>query len=100
MIICIEPSGAPQNLRSLVVNATSITLQWSEVACQHRNGRIVSYQISYTGVNVTVSSDTTFTANRLLPRKVYTFYVNAFSSSHGPGPQVVITNETSLLQGQ
>ena len=97
----VAPSGAPQNLQALVVNATSITLQWDEVACQLRNGMIAGYQISYSGMNVTVSNGNTFTVNRLLPRKNYTFSVNAFiNSSLGPGPQVNITNETSILQGE
>ena len=97
----VAPSGAPQNLQVLVVNATSITLQWDEVACQLRNGMIDGYQISYSSVNVTVSNGNTYTANRLLPRKNYTFFVNAFISSYlGPGPQVTVTNETSVLQGE
>ena len=61
---------------------------------------IHGYQISYSGVNVTVTNGNTFTANQLLPRKNYTFFVNAFSISLGPGPQVNITNETSVLQGE
>ena len=93
----VAPSGAPQNLQALVVNATSITLQWDEVACQLRNSIIDGYQISYSGVNVTVSNGNTYTANRLLPQKNYTFSVNAFSSSLGPGPQVGVTNETLVL---
>ena len=96
----VAPSGAPQNLQALVVNATSITLQWDEVACELRNGMIGGYQISYSGVNYTVTNGNTFSANQLLPRKKYTFFVNAFSSFLGPGPQVNITNETSVLQGE
>ena len=96
----LAPSGAPQNLQALVVNATSITLQWDEVACQLRNGMIDGYQISYAGGHVTVSNGNTYTANRLLPRKVYTFSVYAFSSSLGSGPQLHISNETSVLQGE
>ena len=96
----VAPSGAPQNLQALVVNATSITLQWDEVACQLRNGMIGGYQISYSGVNVTVTNGNAFTANQLLPRNKYTFSVNAFNSFLGPGPQVNITNETSILQGE
>ena len=95
----VAPSGAPQNLQALVVNATSITLQWDEVACQLRNGMIDGYQISYSSVNVMVTNSNTFTADRLLPRKNYTFAVNAFSGFLGPGPQGhIYTNETSLLQ--
>ena len=97
----VAPSGAPRNLQALVVNATSITLQWGEVACQLRNGMIDGYQISYSGVNVTVTNGNTFSANQFLPRKKYTFFVNAFNSSYlGPGPQVTVTNETSVLQGE
>ena len=96
----VAPSGAPQNLQALVVNATSITLQWGEVACQLRNGMIDGYQISYAGGNVTVTNSNTFTADRLLPRKNYTFSVNAFSSFLGPGPQVTVTNETSPIQSE
>ena len=67
------------------------------MACQLRNGMIDDYQISYASVNVTVSNSNTFTANRLLPQKNYTFSVNAFSSSLGPGPQVGVTIETPVL---
>ena len=70
------------------------------MACQLRNGMIDGYQISYSGVNVTVTNENTFIANRLLPRKKYTFSVNAFNRSFDPGPQVTITNETSPVQGK
>ena len=70
------------------------------MACQLRNGMIDGYQISYSSVNVTVTNGNTFTANRLLPQKNYTFTVNAFSSFIGPGPQVNITIKTSPVQGE
>ena len=95
----VAPTGVPQNLSAVSVNATSITIQWSAVACEQRNGIISGYQVIHADQNVTVNG-TTFTANHLLPRKNYTFSVRAVSPSFGAGPPGNITIETSVLEGR
>ena len=94
----VVPTGVPQSLSAISVNATSITIQWSAVACEQRNGIISGYQVIYADQNVTVNS-TTFTANSLLPRRYYTFSVRAVSLSSGVGLSGNITIETVVSKG-
>lgn len=98
-VFFIAPTGAPQNVQNISVNATSITIQWDEVLCQHRNGIINTYRVTSSGINTSVSNRM-FTANQLLPRKKYIFYVEALSISSYIGPPADITLETPILQGE
>ena len=42
------PSAAPTDVSVSMVSFSSITVQWREVDCIHRNGEITHYQICYT----------------------------------------------------
>ena len=97
LCLIIAPTAAPQSVSTISSNVTSITIQWEEVPCQHRNGMINSYQISYSGGNVTVVG-TMFTATQLLPRRNYTFSVTALGASSTPSPPATVTSQTSVLQ--
>lgn len=96
----IAPTGVPQNVQTMSVNATSITIRWDEVLCQYRNGLINAYRVlTSSGINTSVSNRI-FTANQLLPRKSYNFSVEALSTSSYNGPPANITVETHVLQGE
>ena len=41
------PSAAPKDVSVPLVSFSSITVQWGEVDCIHRNGEITQYQICY-----------------------------------------------------
>ena len=47
MTVCFllntEPSASPDSISSASLSATSISVQWGEVACIHRNGEIPGY---------------------------------------------------------
>lgn len=74
-------------------------IQWDEVLCQHRNGMISGYRVTSSGINAS-TSDREFAADGLLPRKKYTFNVEALSTSFGNGPPHFIPVETLALQGE
>ena len=83
------------------INLLNITLQWEEVDCVQRNGRISSYFLTYTVDGELMEPSTTdrmYTAVGLLPRTNYTFTVEA-SGSRQFGPPASITVETAVSQG-
>ena len=41
------PSAAPTSVRVSEDSSTSITVQWEEVECIHRNGNITGYSLTY-----------------------------------------------------
>lgn len=47
LLICLVPTGAPQNFTAIGLSQTSIKLQWDPPAKRHRNGEIVLYEILY-----------------------------------------------------
>ena len=95
------PSGPPQSLMVTSVTVSNITIQWEEVDCVQRNGRISSYFLMYTVDGESMQTSTTdkmFTAVGLQPRTNYTFTVVA-SHSHLIGSPASITVETAAPQG-
>ena len=83
------PSGPPTSVRSSSITATSITLQWDEVACLDRNGEVTGYRVhTWTnGWSGTVSVGDFREANisELTPSTEYTVQVAAVNSM-GIGP--------------
>ena len=59
--ILLGPPGTPQLYPPVVLNSTSIRLEWDEVECTQRNGIIASYVIQYNNING--SSQKEVTAN-------------------------------------
>ena len=47
LLIFLEPTAAPRELRSTAVTSTQITLSWTRVEEQHKNGIILGYKLFY-----------------------------------------------------
>ena len=80
------PSAAPSNVRVTGATSTTITVQWGEVECIHRNGEITGYSVRYIGGGSTdtrsVSGGDTrrTTISGLIPSTDYTIEVAAVNN--------------------
>ena len=84
----IAPSGPPVIVMSPTVSSRSITVNWNEIPCIQRNGRIIRYEVEFepSGEGTTsMISGRSFTANGLTPFTNYTFQVRGVNSE-SPGP--------------
>ena len=83
------PTGPPQNIIALVVEATSLTLSWEPPVASEQNGIITSYDIEMTTETGEIfdfsTSSTTYTISNLEPYKIYQFVIAALTMS-GQGP--------------
>ena len=83
---CIAPSAAPNSLRVLEATYSSITIQWMEVVCIHRNGNITGYSVRYDGgvsehtIHVPFSNITTTTITGLMFSTEYSIEIAAIGS--------------------
>ena len=82
----------PDGVSEGPVTANSITVQWGEVPCLHRNGEITGYKVNATlsGMvvgteNVNDGSASRATVSGLTPSTAYTVTVAAVNSA-GTGP--------------
>ena len=88
---CIAPSAAPNSLRVLEVTYSSITIQWVEVVCIHRNGNITGYSVRYDGgvnehtIHIPFSNITTTTITGLMFSTEYSIEIAAISSGDAVG---------------
>ncbi|RDD37102.1 Protein sidekick-2, partial [Trichoplax sp. H2] len=87
------PQSYPQNVKSLAVSASSITLSWQPVLLSDRNGIIIAYKISYNSSrwndygNITVNATTTSKLlMNLSPFTVYNITMKA-ATIIGLGPE-------------
>ena len=84
------PSSPPTSV-SATSTPTTITVQWGEVECIHRNGEITGYSVRYTGggstdtVSVSGANARQTTISGLTPSTDYTIEV-APVNSVGTGP--------------
>ena len=92
MLSSTAPTGAPDGVSEVSVAANSITVQWGEVPCLHRNGDITGYIVEVTRsemvvatVNVNGGSAREATVSGLNPSTEYTVTVAAVNSV-GTGP--------------
>ena len=86
------PTGAPDGVREGPVTANSITVQWGEVPCLHRNGEITGYTVEATLSGMVVATENVNdgsarrgTVSGLNPSTQYTVTVAAVNSA-GTGP--------------
>ena len=50
LLFFLVPTAAPKELRSTAVTSTQITLSWTKVEEQHKNGIILGYKLFYKAV--------------------------------------------------
>jgi hypothetical protein len=98
------PSAGPSHLEVSGVTSFSITLQWEEVECIHRNGNITGYLVQFRQAD----NDATFTVNmsesvtettisKLIPNTTYTISIAAVNSV-GTGKSTNITEKTLVAE--
>ena len=95
------PSDGPASVTAGIVTANSITVQWEEVPCLHRNGEITGYTVvaAISGevvgsVDVDVDDGREATVSGLTPNTMYNVAVAAVNSA-GTGPFNGIIVETA-----
>ena len=99
------PSSTVISLSAGTVTANSITVQWEEVPCLHRNGEITDYTVvartsgeDERVVNVNDGNARSATVSGLTPITQYTVSVAALNSA-GTGPATSIDIETEGICG-
>ena len=55
-IMCVGPSAPPQNVTTIVINSTVISISWNPPPFLDQNGDIIGYQLMVTNQNRTNSS--------------------------------------------
>ena len=91
LLFYTEPTGRPSSVRSGTATASSITVDWGEVSCLDRNGKITGYiaKAVRNGIVegiVRVDGDARqATISRLSPSTLYTVQVAAMNGA-GTGP--------------
>ena len=95
------PTRPPDGVSEVSVTVSSITVQWGEVSCTHRNGEITDYTVNaaLSGMvvateNVNDGSARRGTVSGLTPSTQYTVTVAAVNSA-GTGPFSGISIETA-----
>jgi len=87
----VVPAGAPLNVSSANVTASSARLQWDPPAPRHRNGAVVLYEMMYRLKDNYIDDWTTNTSepwivvDGLEPDQVYQFQIRAYTG-RGSGP--------------
>ena len=85
----VVPSSAPASVSVLVANSSSITVQWGEVECIHRNGDIMHYSLRYGVQGIAtenrtvemVSDGGTYSISDLSAATLYTIEVAAINNA-------------------
>ena len=80
------------------VSSRSITVNWTEIPCIQRNGRIIEYEVEFEPLREGNISGRSFTANELTPFTNYTFQVRGVNSA-GSGPYSDLINITTSEEG-
>ena len=100
MFLSTAPSAGPASVTTGTVTVSSITVQWEEVPCLHRNGEITGYTVVGTISGVVVKSvdvddddGREATISGLTPNTQYSVSVAAVNSA-GTGPASSIDVET------
>ena len=102
MNICAGPSAPPQDITTMVISSTSISVYWNPPPLPDQNGDIIGYQLIITNVNrssslvlvVNVTNMTSYVVINLQEFEVYSFEIAAMTVI-GLGPfSDVVTNQT------
>ena len=91
--ICVDPSAAPQNVTTVVINSTSILVSWYPPSFLDQNDDIIGYQLMITNLNrtkskpmfVNITNVTTYVATMLQEFEVYGIRIAA-ETDIGLGP--------------
>ena len=101
MFLSTAPSAGPASVSAGIVTANSITVQWEEVPCLHRNGEITGYTVvartsgeDDVFVNIDIDDGREATISGLTPSTQYSVAVAAVNSA-GTGPFIGIIVETA-----
>ena len=97
-----EPSASPTLNSVMVLNSTSVRVEWDPVPVEFRNGIITKYTIVYEDEvkrterkMVVQPSVQTATINGLRQKAVYSFWILA-ATSKGDGPPSNTKKETTM----
>ena len=104
--ICVGPSAAPQNVATVVINSTSISVSWYPPPFLDQNGEIIGYQLMITNQNRTnsqpmifnVTNVTSYVATMLQEFEVYIIEIAA-ETAIGLGPFSEPVNNQTLEDG-
>ena len=97
------PSAAPDPVTLTGVTSSSITVQWGEVNCIHRNGEITGYSVRYSGggstqtMTVSGADVTETTISGLTPSTDYSVQVAVVN---GAGTGEFSTSQSRLTLGE
>ena len=99
MFLSTAPSDGPASVTAGTATTNSITVQWEEVPCLHRNGEITGYTVvartnGEVVKSVEVDDGREATISGLNPSTMYNVSVAAINSA-GTGPFISITAETA-----
>ena len=97
--IYAAPSGPPQNVSGLSINATSIMLSWRAPRFEDRNGAIRHYIINVTELETrtkfgAITTQMAITFSSLHP--YYTYLCTVYAVTIGAGPGAVPVNVTTM----
>jgi len=103
IITIAGPSAPPQNVTTLVINSTSISVFWNPPPFDDQNGVITSYRVIVTNQNTTVASatinSTSFVVNNLQEFQQYSIEVAAMTAV-GIGPFSNPISDQTLEDGE
>ena len=100
--ISVGPSAAPQNINTMVINSSAISVSWYPPPFLDQNGDIIGYQLMITNQNrsnssvmvVNVTNETSYIATMLQEFEVYSFEIAA-QTAIGLGPfSDAVSNQT------
>ena len=100
--VSVGPSAPPQNINTMVINSTAISVSWYPPPTLDQNGDIIGYQLMITNQNrsnssvivVDVANVTSYDAAMLEEFEVYTFEIAA-ETAVGLGPfSNAVSNQT------
>ena len=86
-MLCVDPSAPPQDITTMVINSTSISVSWNPPPFLDQNGDIIGYQLMITNQNrtnsstfvVNVTNTTSYVAINLQEFEVYSFKIAAMT---------------------
>ena len=104
--VYVGPSAAPQNVTTVVINSTSISVSWYSPPFLDQNGDIIGYQLMITNQNRTnsqplifnVTNVTSYVATMLQEFEVYSIEIAA-ETAIGLGPFSKPDNDQTLEDG-